>query len=277
MQSATSSEIFFMKTKELRNLAEGVIYGPVQSRRFGVSLGINLSGNGKYCSFNCRYCCRGFNDGRPDHPQFLQEILPVKEIINQVKIAMEKSEAGIVDWTVAGNGEPTDYPHFPQVIAELVELRNRYWPQIKLSALTNGMGTLDRVRSDAQQVIAALGKLDRPCVKLDSGVETTWRRLALPAYKVNLEEWLQGVSRLSRPIVQTMLLKGSIDNTGASELQALAQCYLRLAPREVHLYTINKIPADQRLLPVPEEARSQIEQLLHKYTAGSITSIVFYS
>lgn len=116
------------------------IFGPVHSRRLGVSLGINLlPEDGKFCTFDCIYCECGFNeDHRP------QKKLPTRE---QVREALE---ARLIDMrqngpkpdvlTFAGNGEPTAHPHFAGIIEDTLALRDIYFPQAKVSVLSNSTG-----------------------------------------------------------------------------------------------------------------------------------------
>jgi wyosine [tRNA(Phe)-imidazoG37] synthetase (radical SAM superfamily) len=96
----------------------------------------------------------------------------------------------------------------------------------------------------------ALEKVDNPCLKLDSGLQNTWRRLSMPAGCIALEEWMYAAGRMDRPVIQTMLVRGCVDNTTPAELAGLSRAYGRLRPRRVYLLTINKPPADSKLEPV---------------------------
>ena len=127
--------------KPASRIIKGVVYGPVTSRRFGLSLGINLSGNGKYCSFNCPYCFRGTNMGRPDENAFLRNLPETETVMAAVKDRLGMEDAvTIKDWTIAGNAEPTDHPEFPIIVEALIALRNSAFPDVNISVLTNGMG-----------------------------------------------------------------------------------------------------------------------------------------
>ena len=113
------------------------IFGPVHSRRLGVSLGINLlPADGKVCTFDCIYCECGFNaQRRPKLP------LPTREEVRQAletRLQQMQTEGPVPDvLTFAGNGEPTAHPHFPEIIDDTLELRNRYFPKAKVSVLSN--------------------------------------------------------------------------------------------------------------------------------------------
>ena len=113
------------------------IFGPVHSRRLGVSLGINLMpADGKLCTFNCIYCECGFNeDFRPKLPR------PTREEVRQaleVRLQDMQANGPAPDvLTFAGNGEPTAHPHFPEIIADILSLRDKYFPNAKVSVLSN--------------------------------------------------------------------------------------------------------------------------------------------
>ena len=111
------------------------VFGPVHSRRLGISLGINLlPADGKVCSFDCIYCECGFNaERRPRLP------LPSREEVS-VKLEerlQEMRQDGVVPdvLTFAGNGEPTCHPHFAGIIDDTIALRDRYFPAAKISVL----------------------------------------------------------------------------------------------------------------------------------------------
>ncbi|MFA5205407.1 MAG: radical SAM protein [Lentisphaeria bacterium] len=237
-----------------RRTADAILYGPVLSRRFGVSLGINLSGPGKRCSFNCRYCFRGFNDPAPE-PGAPEPALPTAAAV-LAEVAAWLAAGGrsdVVDWTLAGNGEPTDHPEFPEIIAGLVELRNRQAPGVQISILANGMGLIPRRNPRAAEHRAAFLLADRPCLKLDAGRPDSWRQLAQPADAVTLEEWLAMAATVHPLILQTLFVQGTLDTTTPEEVTALAAAYARLHPRTVYLLTLDKPPADPHVLPAPRE------------------------
>jgi len=252
-----------MKPGSVRRVQDRIIYGPVASRRFGRSLGINLSGNGKYCSFNCPYCFRGFNEGRPNHVTFRRNLPSCQNVISAMEDWIQKEPlTDINDWTIAGNAEPTDNPDFPQVVKRLIELRNHFSPAVKITVLTNGMGLIPRLNPDHEDVKMALEMVDRPCLKLDSGVPDTWRKMAVPFGDTSFNEWFAAVNKIYQPYIQTMLVQGRIDNTTFDELNRLKECYQILNPRYIYLLTLNKTPADERLLPIPPAKMENIGRIL---------------
>ena len=138
------------------------IFGPVHSRRLGVSLGINLlPADGKVCSFDCIYCECGFNaERRAKLP------LPTRDEVREaleakLKDMQENGPAPDV-LTFAGNGEPTLHPHFPEIMSDTLALRNRYFPQAKVSVLSNATMIMKPAVRDA------LAQVDNNILKLDT-------------------------------------------------------------------------------------------------------------
>ena len=251
--------------KSVRRVNENIIYGPVNSRRFGVSLGINLSGKGKYCSFNCPYCFRGFNQGRPDQKEFREDLPTCDQVLTALKswLKTERHE-DIQDWAIAGNAEPTDNPEFPLVVEALIELRTRLKHDVKITVLTNGMGLISHLNADHNHVHLALEQVDRACLKLDSGQPDSWQKIARPFKGVTFSEWLEAVEKVQRPVLQTLFFQGRMDNTIPFELEKLKKCYHYLKPADFHVLTINKQPADSRLKPIEPERLKEIEDILRE-------------
>jgi wyosine [tRNA(Phe)-imidazoG37] synthetase (radical SAM superfamily) len=237
----------------------GIVYGPVASRRFGLSLGINLSGPGKFCSFDCLYCFRGRNDGRPRQAAYLRGVPSVAEVLSAVESYVAESDTtAIEDWALAGNAEPTDNPELPEILEGLVRLRDRVSPRVRVTVLSNGMGLVPRLNPGHEAVKRALGLADCPCLKLDAARPDTWLRLARAMLGVRLPEWLEAVEGTPRLTLQTMFVKGVVDNTTDDELAALRAAYTRLAPSKIYLLTINKPPAGLHVEAVPGEEMAVI-------------------
>ena len=161
------------------------IFGPVHSRRLGVSLGINLlPEDGKVCSFDCIYCECGFNaDHRAKKP------LPTRE---EVRTALE---ARLLDMqqngpkpdvlTFAGNGEPTAHPHFPEIIEDTLMLRDKYFPNAKVSVLSNSTFIY------RPAVFDALNKIDNNILKLDTVDEEYIRTVDRPNAHYSVSEIIE--------------------------------------------------------------------------------------
>ena len=116
---------------------DDIVFGPIFSRRLGSSLGVNiLPSKGKLCNFDCIYCECGWNaDGRGDSS------FPAFEAVKaalEAKIAELSREGVKVDSiTFSGNGEPTLHPEFPAIADVVIELRDKFFPQAKVSVLSN--------------------------------------------------------------------------------------------------------------------------------------------
>ena len=229
------------------------IFGPVHSRRLGVSLGINLlPADGKTCTFDCVYCECGFNAyHRP------QQKLPTRE---QVAAALESK---LLDMqhngptpdvlTFAGNGEPTCHPHFPEIISDTLQLRDKYFPQAKVSVLSNATFT------HRQAVHDALMLVDNNIQKLDTVNADYINKVDRPtgAYDVNkIVEHLKAFN--GRVVIQTMFLKGmsngvDVNNTGDEYVQPWLEAVKYIQPREVMIYTIDRETPDHDLQKATHE------------------------
>lgn len=228
-------------------LFTSTIFGPIHSRRLGASLGVNLMpADGKICSFDCLYCEAGFNaqgHGKKGIPSRDDVARLLEERLQQMRSLDMKLDV----ITFSGNGEPTLHPDFLGVVNDTIRLRGIHYPAAKVSVLSNATKLRD------PEVVEALRLVDNNILKLDSASDSTVRlidRPASPAYSV--ADVIQGMKQFDgQCIVQTMMLRGEyngnkIDNTTASEIEALIAAYKEIAPREVMLYSIDrKTPAEQ--------------------------------
>ena len=225
------------------------IFGPVQSRRLGISLGINLlPADGKVCSFDCIYCECGFNEEhRPKKP------MPTRE---EVAIALEKKlrqmqEDGQMPdvLTFAGNGEPTCHPHFPEIIDDTIRLRNQYCSKAKVSVLSNS------TMIHRQSVHDALMRVDNNILKLDTVDPDFIRQVDHPAGTYDVEQIIERMKAFNgHLIIQTMFLKGNgIDNTTDSYVNPWLQAVREIAPKQVMIYTIDRETPDQTLRKATHE------------------------
>ncbi len=240
------------------------IFGPVHSRRLGVSLGINLlPSDGKVCSFDCIYCECGLNaEHRPN------QSLPTRE---EVRIALEdrlkdmQQNGPVPDvLTFAGNGEPTAHPHFPEIIDDTIELRNKYFPKAKVSVLSNSTFI------NRPKVFDALMKVDNNILKLDTVNEEYIKMVDRPSGKYNLSEIIDRLKAFNgHVIIQTMFMKGtcygvSVDNTGDEYVLSWLQAVKKIAPSKVMIYTIDRETPDKFLLKATHQELNRILDLLKK-------------
>ena len=240
------------------------IFGPVHSRRLGVSLGINLMpADGKLCTFDCIYCECGFNsDFRPKLSR------PTRE---EVRVALEKRLQDMKQngpapdvLTFAGNGEPTAHPHFAEIIADTLVLRDRYFPQAKVSVLSNSTF----IHKPA--VFEALNQVDNNILKLDTVDEAYIHTLDRPTGKYAVEKIIEGLKAFKgNCIIQTMFLKGShqgkdMNNTTDAFVLPWLKTVKEIDPRQVMIYTIDRETPDHDLLKATHEELDRIGELLRQ-------------
>ncbi len=234
------------------------IFGPVHSRRLGVSLGINLlPADGKRCTFDCIYCECGFNkDFRPHLP------LPTRE---EVRTALE---ARLKDMqangpapdvlTFAGNGEPTLHPHFPEIIEDTRALRDRYFPEAKISVLSNSTQIF------RPEVFEALKKVDNNILKLDTVDGDYIRLVDRPSGHYEVDRLVERLKAFEgKVIIQTMFMKGSfegkdVDNTSDRFVEPWLKAVKEIGPSQVMIYTIDRETPDHDLRKATHEELDHI-------------------
>ncbi len=249
------------------------IFGPVHSRRLGVSLGINLMpADGKVCTFDCVYCECGFNaDFRPRQRRPTRE--EVREALEARLQDMQANGPAPDVLTFAGNGEPTAHPHFSEIIDDTLALRDRYFPKAKVSVLSNSTMLF------RPEVVEALKRIDNNILKLDTVDPEYIRRVDRPtgAYDVN-----EIISRMKafkgQLIIQTMFLKGthdglSVDNTTDRYVLPWLDAVRDIAPRQVMIYTIDRETPDQNLQKATPEELDRIAALVRE--AGMEVSVSY--
>lgn len=249
-------------------LFTSTIFGPIHSRRLGVSLGVNLMPrDGKVCTFDCLYCEAGFNaqgtgtSGLPSRGE-------VRELLEEKLAAMKAAGERLDVITFSGNGEPTLHPEFGGVIDDVIALRNRYFPEVKISVLSNS------TRIDRQDVVTALLKIDNNILKLDSAIEATVRKIDRPtSASFDIERTIRLLSGFGdKCIIQTMFLRGehegiTLDNTTDAEIDALISAYLTIEPAEVMIYSID------RKTPAPglrKVEREELDRIARRIEAAGV-------
>ena len=238
------------------------IFGPVRSRRRGISLGFNLMpGDGKICTFDCIYCECGFNkDHRPSSPRPSRE--EVSGALEQQLLKMQ-AEGELPDvLTFAGNGEPTAHPDFPAIIDDTIALRNRLCPNAKVSVLSNA------TRAALPEVKEALLKVDNNILKLDTICPDYIRRVNQPTGRYDVEQIIAAMEGYEgKLIVQTMFMKGcyggeSVDNTGDAYVMPWLEALKRIRPQQVMIYTLDRDTPAQGLLKATPQELDRIVALL---------------
>jgi Fe-S oxidoreductases len=222
-------------------LFDEIIFGPVKSRRLGVSLGINLLPvNRKVCNFNCIYCeCGWTNNG-----DVKGEKLPSRRAVYdalEAKLSSMKEKGKAPDViTYAGNGEPTMHPDFPGIIDDSIELRDKYFPDARIAVLSNATAI------SRPAIRQALLKVDQNILKLDSAFDETVRIHNQPNMNIRVDELIKNLQQFNgRLIIQTLFLRGTfngkkIDNTTPEEIGAWLRAIEKIKPEEVMIYTISR-------------------------------------
>ena len=230
-------------------LFDSIVYGPIRSRRLGVSLGMNLMPTtAKLCTFDCVYCECGWNQP-VSHP-----VLPTREQVREALasrlIALSPKQLDVI--TFSGNGEPTLHPEFLGIIEDTCALRERYCPQAKISVLSNStqLGRVD--------VVKALRMCDNRILKLDSAIDATMRLIDKPVNEnLTVEQVAEWLSLFEGDFtLQTCFLRGEyegqvIDNTTPEELSAWYTMIECLRPKQVMIYVIDRATPLQTLSKVP--------------------------
>ena len=220
-------------------LFNDIIFGPVRSRRLGLSLGINLLPlHSKYCSFNCIYCeCGWTPPSQANPPEFPARAEVAKYLEHRLQ------ELSADDYlpdaiTYAGNGEPTLHPEFAEIVDDTISLRDKYAPHAKVTVLSNASMIHDSA------VFHALQKLDNNILKLDAGSDKMFNLINNPVEPVQLADLIENLKKFhGNLMIQSMFLRGSfkrqvVDNTVDKEVEAWIGYLLEIAPKMVMIYPI---------------------------------------
>lgn len=219
-------------------LNKSPVFGPVRSRRFGLTLGVNLMpGDGKLCTFDCLYCENGFNaERRTRTPR------PTRaEIASAVRGRLEElADQGVTldGIDIAGNGEPTAHPEFGGIVSDVLALRDAYLPQGRVSVLSNG--TLAHV----PHVHAALERVDSNTLKLDTVDQGFIELLDRPVGAYDVRSVIETYRSFAGHVtIQTIFLTGtwegrSLDNTGERYVGPWLDALRRIGPEAVTIYTV---------------------------------------
>lgn len=234
-------------------LFDEIIFGPVRSRRLGISLGINLLPvNVKVCSFDCIYCECGFTPKKYHQKANLPSRAEVSQNLEQ-KLKGMLAENMLPDViTFAGNGEPTLHPEFAAIIDDTIKLRNILTPHARIAVLSNA------TMLHKPEVFNALLRVEENIQKIDSAFEKTITLIDCPRGNFNLKKVVNQLMQFNgRVIIQTLFLKGTfkgqpVDNTTREEVEAWLELIKKIRPAMVMIYTIARdTPVDtlEKILP----------------------------
>ena len=249
------------------------IFGPVHSRRLGISLGINLMpADGKVCSFDCIYCECGFNaDHRPTLP------IPTREeVADKLEQTLQRmtSDGELPDvLTFAGNGEPTCHPHFAEIISDTIRLRNQYCPKAKVCVLSNS------TMIHRQQVHDALMLVDDNILKLDTVNPQYINKVDRPNGQYDVNAIIERMKVFNgHIIIQTMFMRGeylgeSVDNTGEEFVVPWLEVVKEIKPQQVMVYTIDRETPAHGL---EKASREQLDAIRDRVIAAGIPCTASY-
>jgi len=251
-------------------LLPGAVYGPVNSRRYGRALGVNLvPAKSKVCTFDCIYCECGFTE--PGAMRYPKESYPpaeplVAELRRVLELFRERNDEpdSIV---LSGNGESTMHPDFAGITEGFVKARDDLVSDARLVLLSNG------TMLEHQNVRRALLRYDDRVMKLDAGREETFQRMCRPLVPITLDRLVELLKNVRPFTLQTMFIHAPVDNAMDEEVEAWIERVREAGPESVQVYSLDRVPADLRCEPVLGDELEKIAERLR--TASGIPVTVF--
>ena len=246
-------------------LQDAAVYGPIHSRRYGYSLGINpLPVTYKFCDFDCVYCQYGWTP-RPGNTarKTNEKLKSLPELSHEIEASFQKMAAAKIPVdviTIAGNGEPTLYPEFLKLVTGLLQLRDRYFPKVPVGVLS------DSSQCHRPEIKEALEMLNERCMKLDGGDWETIEKINKPAGGFNLTRMLEALRQLHDVTIQSLFVRGSYDNTKLDQVDRWVEAVGFVQPKAVQVYTVDRPPASSGIAAVPVSRLREIAELCHSMT-----------
>ena len=232
-----------------------IIFGPINSRRFGMSLGIDLSPKQKSCNFDCVYC--ELKGAKP--VEEIENPPSVSEIISTLKEAL-KAHQNIDVITLTANGEPTLYPHLKELVAKVNEIKGK----AKTLILSNGSGVRD------QKICEALQGLDIVKFSLDSAVQSTFKKIDRNKSGIEVNELIKAMAKFRKEfkgelVLEILVVAGFNDKE--EEFMTVNEAINEIAPHRVDVGTIDRPPAYN----VKGVDASRLEELASKINGVPVT------
>jgi wyosine [tRNA(Phe)-imidazoG37] synthetase (radical SAM superfamily) len=242
-------------------IREETVFGPIFSRRLGSSLGINLlPEKGKTCNFDCIYCECGWNrDGRND--TVLPSAEKVRTDLERMLVKLSQEGTPVDSITFSGDGEPTINPEFPQIIDDTLRLRDRYYPQAKVSVLSNA------TRVHIPEIFNALRKVDNPIMKIDAPTNELIEKINMPAPGYDIHRVIEALKQFEGNFVlQTCMLRGNgFDSSSPEVVGPMMDIVRLLRPREWMVYTIDRATPMQGLEKFsPQEMKALVQPVIEE-------------
>jgi len=232
-----------------------IVYGPVLSRRLGISLGINpLSPYHKICNFDCIYCQYGRTALKTGLPSSAS-LFSAEQIIAEVEKAVQPGPKVDVI-TFSGNGEPTLHPDFVFIVEETRRLRDRFLPKVPVAVYTNGT-TLGN-----EKIHHILEQVEFPLVKMDAGNQTTFSVINRPCADQKFGDLVERVKMLENSILQCIFFKGAVCNSDGKVYRSWLETINQIKPAAVQIYSLTEKDAENDLEPLkPYELRTIAEDV----------------
>ncbi|MDR0207394.1 MAG: radical SAM protein [Bacteroidales bacterium] len=247
-------------------LWDKIAFGPIQSRRLGNSLGINVSPTTKkICSFDCIYCECGWTLEKNIDPRDFYSVEEIAEAIEKKLQECRENHTAIDSITFSGNGEPTLHPNFCQIIDNLIVLRNNYYPQTAITCLSNATQLANK------QVFSVLQKIENPVLKLDTVSEPLFQLINKPTIDISVNEIIKHLQKLKGNfILQSLFMKGTIDNqafNNAEEphLSLWIDMVQKQSPKQVMLYSLDRSTPAPGLEKISTEELQKIAVRLQQF------------
>ncbi len=246
-------------------LFDKIIFGPVISRRLGVSLGINLLPvTRKVCTFNCIYCECGWTT-EDDNKEMFPPIADVQVALKNKLEELKNTGQNIDAITFAGNGEPTMHPHFAEIIDNTIALKNNFFPSAKITVLSNS------TMLHKENVFRALTQIDNNIMKLDAGTELVFRQINQYHGGKGLNEIIQNLKKFKGElIIQTLFIRGEfkgkiIDNTNHIELTTWLKHIQEINPRLVMIYSFDRETPADHLEKISQDELKKIAEMVENF------------
>jgi wyosine [tRNA(Phe)-imidazoG37] synthetase (radical SAM superfamily) len=256
-----------MEIDMLLELQGGIIYGPVQSRRLGRSLGINvLPARVKLCAFDCLYCQYGWTGAHALAPDEGTPLATAADILEAVRSALVMIDSPPSYITFSGNGEPTLHPEFPSLVDGVTALRDRYSPGSRTAVLSNSATAADPL------VRGTLARLDLRIMKLDAGTDEMFRRFNRPCADVTFAAVVEGLKAIEDITIQALFAGGEMGNADADHIGAWVDVIAEIRPTMVQVYTLARGYPSRGIEPL---AKSALLVIARKLDAKGIRANVF--
>jgi wyosine [tRNA(Phe)-imidazoG37] synthetase (radical SAM superfamily) len=240
-------------------LKRGITYGPVQSRRLGRSLGVNILPKGrKICTFNCVYCQYGWTP-YTSLEQMKDAVWPSPELVfGEVGRTLAELSPPPAYITFSGNGEPTMHPRFGEIVEGVIDLRNRLSPGSKTAILSNStlLGN--------EKIRRAIEKLDVKILKLDAGIAEVYQAYNRPLCATTVDELVAALKSMKGPTIQALFTTGISGNSESRHVDAWVRRIVEISPLCVQLYTLDRPYPSKNIAPasrvVLEGIRARLEE-----------------